>query len=93
MIEIPDGVYVHIFKSLSESEDNLYGLTLKRSGDNLPAEKRPWTHFTDIVIDAGQFVPQVGVEDVDFEKKAMTALGVQGFYLIKARIILPLRRR
>jgi hypothetical protein len=89
MIEIPDGAYVHIFKSVSE--DDLHGLTLKRSGDNLPAEKGPWTHFTDIVINEGGFAPRLGVEGEDFEKKALSALESHGFYLIKARIILPLR--
>jgi hypothetical protein len=90
MIEIPDGAYVHIFNSVSE--DDLHGLTLKRTGDNLPVEKGPWTHFTDILINEGQFVPRVGVEDEDFEKKALTAIRIHGFYLIKARIILPLNR-
>jgi hypothetical protein len=90
MTETPDGTYVHVFNSVSE--DDLHGLTLKRSGDNLPAEKGPWTHFTDIVINDGRFVPRVGVEDEDFEKKALTALMIHGFYLKKARIILPVTR-
>jgi hypothetical protein len=81
--ETPTKVDVHIFKS--DSQDDLYGLTLEQSGDNLPADKGPWTYFRYIPIIEGQFSPQVGVEDEDFEENALAAMESDGFYLTKAR--------
>jgi hypothetical protein len=87
--QTPTEIDVHIFKS--ESEGDLYGLTLERSGDNLPAEKGPWTYFRDIPIVEGEFVSRFGVEDMDFEEKTLSAFRSIGFYLTKARIPPPKR--
>lgn len=83
----PTRVDVHIFKS--ESDSDVYGLTLERSGDNLPPDKAPWTYFRDIQIIEGQFAPRVGVEDEDFEEAALAALESDGFYLTRARHPIP----
>jgi hypothetical protein len=64
---------VHIFKAAG----NLFGFTREATGDNLPADRGPWTPFKSIEIVEDHPAPRIGVNEADI----IGGIENQGFYL------------
>jgi len=67
---------VHIFKGAAD----WFGVTTNETGQNLPPERGPWTHFKVSTLVPGQTLIAMDADE------AIEAINARGYFLCQARV-------